>query len=273
MAHHLSSSFAVRLRDLLATLESSALLGAAETRMRGLGEQLQFACLCVPCHEALVALELTSMGRLQVPGVASADEWRPAQLEFPPSGTPFAFLLGGGSGYSAELEPDDSMLELLQPILQSSPRHAIFVPIRVGAAAIGGAALFSEEHFSDAQLLAAERLAEVLALTMESFRTERVLLQLFATMLPELCAADATTSFVAGLEQHIHGLRLTPEYRRRLELAETIGRIAAAGPAETRLATAILDSVEGYLKQLGAAADPDDEDSEILPAVDDELYG
>ena len=76
------SAFAVRLRDLLATLESTALLSVAEGRMRGLGEQLQFACMALPCDEALVALELGGLGRLRVPGVANADEWRATEHEF-----------------------------------------------------------------------------------------------------------------------------------------------------------------------------------------------
>src|ERR1700709_2317089 len=95
--------FASRLRDLLSTLEASALLGVATGRVRGLGEQLRFACLATPCDEALVALELESFGRLRVPVVADADEARVVELDFLPAGTPFAYLLGGGSGHAAEL--------------------------------------------------------------------------------------------------------------------------------------------------------------------------
>lgn len=253
-----SSAFAVRLRDLLSTLESTAVLGASEARMRGLGEQLQFACLAMPCSEALVALEVARLGRLRVPGVASADGWRTTELEFLPSGTPFAYLLGGGGGYSAELEPGDGLLEVLGSALTSEPRECIFVPVRVGGGVIGGAALLR-----DAELLAtldaatkerslgmAERLAEVLALTLESFRTERVLLQLFAQLLPELCTSDAPTSFARSLEQFLHELRLDPSYRRRLELAELVGRIAGQGEAETGLVGDVLARVDRYLREL-----------------------
>ena len=134
----LASAFAVRLRDLLSALEASALVSASETRLRGLGEQLRFACMALPCDEALVALELGSLGRLEVPGVASADEWRAQRHDFMPSGTPFAYLLGGGSGYLAEVEEGDAMLEMLRPVLTTEPRQAIFVPLRVGASIMGG---------------------------------------------------------------------------------------------------------------------------------------
>lgn len=255
MSHKLISSFAVRLRDVLATLESSALIGAAEARVRGLAEQLQFACLALPCAEALAALELARLGRLRVPGVASADGWRASELEFPPSGTPFAYLLGGGTGYSAELTPDDPMLSLLAPVLQSQPTHALFVPVRVGTSVMGGVALLFEDNPSEEQLTMAERLSEVLALTLEAYRTERVLLALFAAVLPDLCSPDAPTGFTAGLEKYIHRLRITPEYRRRIELAEVVGRIAANGPAETRLVGDILGRVDGYVKELGTLGD------------------
>jgi hypothetical protein len=253
-----SPAFAVRLRDLLATLESAALLGAAEIRLRGLGEQLQFACLALPCTEALVALEIARLGRLTVPGVASADGWRPTELDFMPSGTPFAYLLGGGGGYAAEIAAGDPMLEVLQPVLGCEPRQCIFVPIRVGAGIVGGAALLRDEAAvatagEDAEgrtLGMAERLAEVLALTIESFRTERVLLQLFAQMLPDLCAADAPTGFLPALDKHIHSLRIDPSYQRRMQLAQVVGRIAAQGEAETRLVTDLLERMARYMHEL-----------------------
>jgi hypothetical protein len=254
-----SPAFAVRLRDLLATLESAALLGAAEIRLRGLGEQLQFACLALPCTEALVALEIARLGRLTVPGVASADGWRATNLDFMPSGTPFAYLLGGGGGYSAEITTGDPMLEVLQPVLEHEPRQCIFVPIRVGASIVGGAALLRDEAAVAAlgeaaegsSLAMAERLAEVLALTIESFRTERVLLQLFAQVLPDLCAADAPTRFLAELDHHIHELRIDPTYQRRMRLAQVVGSIAAQGEAETQLVSDILERVARYMRELG----------------------
>jgi hypothetical protein len=96
----------------------------------------------------------------------------------------------------------------------------------------------------------AERLAEVLALTIESFRTERVLLQLFAQMLPDLCAADAPTGFLAELDHHIHELRIDPTYQRRMKLARVVGKIAAQGEAETQLVSDILERVARYMHEL-----------------------
>ena len=102
----------MRLRDLLSTLESAALVGSSESRLRGLGEQLQFACMALPCDEALVAVELHHLGILSVPGVADAAGWRTSDLEFPPSGTPFAFLLGGG------FQPSGDLSHLILPVLK-----------------------------------------------------------------------------------------------------------------------------------------------------------
>ncbi|MCC6525348.1 MAG: hypothetical protein IT373_22030 [Polyangiaceae bacterium] len=264
-------SFSVRLQDLLSTLEGAALIGAARMRLRGLGEQLQFACLAMPCDQALVALELERLGRLQVPGVASADGWRTTDLEFLPSGTPFAYLLGGGSGYAAELAPGDPMLEVLAPVLDSAPRHALLVPIRVGASVVGGAALLSADaHMGDRELALGERLASVLALTLEAYRTERVLYQLFARALPDLCGDDALTGFPAALERHLHSLRLTPEYRRRLDLARSVARLAASGTAETRLATDILGRVEAYVGELERGEETDEEAAADAAGGEDE---
>jgi len=253
-----NAAFTVRLRDLLATLESAALIGAAENRLRGLGEQLQFACMALPCSEALVALEVAELGRLQVPGVASADGWRPTELEFLPSGTPFAYLLGGGGGYGAQVAAGDELLDAIRPVLESQPQHAIFVPIRVGGGVVGGAALLTEaellgamsEGRVDDTLGMAERLAEVLSLTLESYRTERVLLQVFSQLLPDLCAPDAPTGFGPALESYLHDLRLAPEYRRRLILAQTIGEIAAYGESETELAVDLLRRFQRYIADL-----------------------
>jgi hypothetical protein len=271
MAQGLVSSFAVRLRDLLSTLEATTILGAAEIRMRGLGEQLQFACLALPCDQALVALELASLGRLTVPGVASADSWHPTELEFLPSGTPFAYLLGGGSGYGAELEEDDEMVQTLAPVLSIQPRHALFVPVRAGGTVVGGAALLSEEApLGDAALTMAERLGEVLSLTIEAHRSERVLLQLFATVLPDLCGSDPPTDFPEALARHVHQLRMAPEYRFRLELAESIGKLAAHGEAEARLARDLVSRVERYLADLTHSRGGEDGESD--PLLSDELY-
>ncbi|MGK3987452.1 hypothetical protein WME99_30710 [Sorangium sp. So ce136] len=257
--------FTARLRDLLSTVESAALLGAVEARVRGLGEHLRFACLAVPCAEALVALEMEALGRLTVPVVADAGGFRASGAEFPPSGTPFAYLLGGGGGHAVALSDGEPMIAPLRPLLGAAPAAAIFVPIRVGAATVGGAALFSRDApLGGRELDLAERLAEVLALTVESFRTERVVFELFARAMPDLLApapgqaaagagqpepegaAAPPTSLRAALERHIHALRLTPEYRRRLELAAVVGRLAERGEAEARLALDLLARIDAY---------------------------
>ncbi|WP_437573783.1 hypothetical protein [Sorangium sp. So ce887] len=260
--------FTARLRDLLATVESAALLGAVEARVRGLGEHLRFACLAVPCSEALVAVEMEVLGRLTVPVVADAAGFRAPGAELPPSGTPFAFLLGGGGGHAVGLSDGDPMIAPLRPLLAAAPAAAIFVPIRVGAATVGGAALFSHDApLGGRELDMAERLAEVLALTVESFRTERVVFELFARAMPDLLAqapgqsaqegaAPPPTSLRAALERHIHALRLTPEYRRRLELAAVVGRLAEHGEAEARLALDLLARIDAYARGAGGAQGP-----------------
>jgi GAF domain-containing protein len=270
--------FTARLRDLLATVEASALLGAVETRVRGLGEHLRFACLAIPCSEALVAIEIEALGRLTVPVVADASGHRASGAAFPPSGTPFAYLLGGGGGHAVELSAADPMLAPLAPLLAAPPRAAVFVPLRVGAATVGGAALFSHERpLGGRELDMAERLAEVLALTVESFRTERVVFELFARALPDLLAGGSgapegagderrgaveasapPTSLRAALERHIHALRLTPEYRRRLELAAVVGRLADRGEAEARLAVDLLARLDVYACGGAEPAPPSD---------------
>jgi hypothetical protein len=257
MSLALVSSFAVRLRDVLSTLEAAALVDAAERRVRGLGEQLMFACLALPCEQALVALELEHLGRLSVPGVASADGWRPAEIELVPSGTPLAYLLGGGSGFVAEIEPDDALLEALRPVLGSEPRQAVLVPLHAGSNVIGALALLrSERTLGDRELAMAEHLGEVLALTVEAFHSERALLELFAAVLPELCAADAPTHFSDRLAHYLHNLRLGPEYRRRIELALAVGRIAGQGAAEAELTADLLSRIARYVTALGRGREP-----------------
>ncbi|MDC0677342.1 hypothetical protein [Sorangium atrum] len=275
--------FTARLRDLLSTVESAALLGAVEARVRGLGEHLRFACLAMPCSEALVALEMETLGRLTVPVVADAVGFRAPGAELPPSGTPFAYLLGGGGGHAVELSDGDPMIAPLRPLLGAAPTSAIFVPIRVGDAIVGGAALLSHgAPLGGRELDMAERLAEVLALTVESFRTERVVFELFARAMPDLLAqapgqpaagpgrreasgaeppipegaAPPPTSLRAALERHIHALRLTPEYRRRLELAAVVGRLAERGEAEARLALDLLARIDAYASGAGDAGPP-----------------
>ncbi len=252
------SVFASRLRDLLSTIESTALLSEAQARVRGLGEHLRFACLSLPCSEALVALELSALGRLSVPVVAGADAYRVTDVHFQPAGTPFAYLLSGGGGYAAELAPDDLMLEMLLPALSAPPKHGIFVPIRVGDTTVGGAALLShDEPFPEKTLDMAERLAEVLGLTVESFRTERVLFEMFARALPDLLADGALTSLRPSLQRFVHTLRVTPAYQRRLSLALALAKVADKGDAETELAVDILNRIADYAKRFEGDANAD----------------
>jgi len=267
----LISSFAVRLRDLLSTLESTALLGAADVRLRGLGEHLQFACLAIPCDEAFVALEVAALGRLSVPGVATPEDWRDCELQFLPSGTSFAYLLGGGAAFSAQLEAEDDMLSTFAPILATSPRHALFAPIRVGGEVLGGVALLrSTEPYGDQAIAMAERLAGVLSLTLETHRTERVLMQLFATALPDLVAGP--TDFAEGLSRYVHRLRVSPVYRQRLALADAVGRVATQGSAETELALGILDQIGRYVDDLAGESPVAGDDEAPSFAADEDLY-
>jgi hypothetical protein len=99
----------------------------------------------------------------------------------------------------------------------------------------------------------AERLGEVLSLTVESFRTERVVFSLFARALPDVLGPDASTPLSLALERHIRDLRLLPSYRRRLALALAVGRVADHGENEAALATAMLDRIEVYARSLGGA--------------------
>lgn len=248
--------FSSRLRDLLGTLESAALVGQSEVRIRGLGEHLRFACLAMPCKEALVALEVEALGRLSVPIVASPDGYRRTDLDFLPSGTPFAYLLSGGSAHAAELREDDEMIAALREVLTTNPVTGIFVPIRIGESTVGGAALFFEEEpaSTDKLLEMAERLAEVLALTVESFRTEQMIFSLFARALPDLLDANAETSLREALAKYVHALRLAPAYKERLALALAVGRLCDRGPAEARLCRDVLSQIDHYAAAMGGVA-------------------
>jgi len=248
------AAFEARLRDLLSTLESAALVGASEGRIRGLGEHLRFACLAIPASEALVALEHEALGRLHVPVVAEVAGFRSTSLDFMPSGTPFSYLLAGGGGHAARLGPDDPMIAPLRPLLARAPVSGIFLPIRVNESVIGGVALFAHETpFSDLQLEMGERLSEVLALTVESFRTERILFELFARALPDVLS-NLPTSFAASLARYIHGMRLPPVYRRRLTLAAAVARVADRGEAEGALVIDLLDRIDQYARTLTGMA-------------------
>jgi hypothetical protein len=247
--------FTARLRDLLSTLESAALLGVAEERVRGLGEHLRFACLAIPCAEALVALEVASLGRLSVPVVADAHGHRTTDLTLWPTGTPFAFLLAGGGGHAVDLAPGDPMVAALRPALSATPTSAVFVPVRAGTTVIGGAALFAHEgRLGDRELDMAERLAGVLSLTLEAFRTERAMYELFARALPDLLGPEAQTSLPEALARHLDAVRAEPAYRRRLALAAAVGRVADHGPAEAELAAEVLDRIDAYARRLSGTS-------------------
>ena len=244
------AAFEARLRDLLSTLEASALVGAAEGRIRGLGEHLRFACMALPASEALVALEQSALGRMHVPVIADAGGYRTSSLEFLPSGTPFSYLLAGGSGHAARLGEDDPMIAPLRPALSATPVSGMFLPLRVNESVIGGVALFAHgEPFTDAHLEMGERLGEVLALTVESFRTARIVFELFARALPDVLRG-MPTSFAASLSRYVHAMRLEPAYRRRLSLASAVARVADRGEAEAELVIDLLERIDRYAKTL-----------------------
>ncbi len=243
-------AFSARLADLLATLETSALLGAAEGRVRGLGEHLRFACMAMPCADALVALEIEALGRLLVPAVATREGYVHSDLSFAASGSLFAHLLAGGGGHALSLEAHDPLLAPFAAALSSPPASAVVVPIRSGDLVLGGAAFFSAEpSMPEAHLEMAERLGEVLSLTVESFRTERLLYQLFARALPSLLGEEGSTHLGERLAEHIHDLRVDPVYRRRLELALEVGRLAEVGAAEAELAGQLVRQIARYAGQ------------------------
>ena len=197
-------AFSSRLQDLLGTLESGAIISLARSRVRGLGEQLRFACLALGCTEALVALEMTAMDRLVIPAVADANGFREVHHELLPDGTPIAYLLAGGAGHSVEILEEDAAVKPLVPVLAHTPKGAIFSPIRLGERFVGAVVLLSSEGpMSESQLEMSERLTEVLALTAESFFTERALFELFALALPDLLGPGAPTSLPRALEDHI----------------------------------------------------------------------
>lgn len=245
-----SSAFVARLRDLLATIESAALVSNVETRVRGLREQLQFACIAMPCDEALVAIERVEFGRLHVPVVARAHDWSHPEADFLAPGTPFAQLLAGGVAFAQSLDEEDRSIEPLRPLLRSRPSWASFAPLRLGGVVAGGVACLREGPMSDRDLSLTEHLGSVLSLTIESFRTERVLFELFARALPDVLEPELGTSLASSLEVAIRALRTQPEYVRRLKLASLCGVVAARGPEEATLVQDVLERFERYFRLL-----------------------
>ncbi len=245
------AAFSARLADLLGTLESGAIISLARSRVRGLGEQLRFACLALGCTEAFVALEMTAMDRLTIPAVADGSSFREVHHELIADGTPIAYLLAGGATHSVELHDEDSAIKPFAAILAHPAKGAIFAPLRLADRFAGAAVLLSSEGpLTDAQLEMSERLAEVLALTVESFFTERALFELFALALPDLLGPRAPTSLPRALEDHIRALRIAPAYRRRLALATSVGRLAGRTDAEADLASSVIAAFDAYLTTL-----------------------
>lgn len=251
-----AGAFSERLFDLLSTLESGAVIGLAQSRVRGLGQQLAFACSALGCSEALALLETDAMGRLVLPVVASPGGFRESGVEVLPEGTPIAHTLAGGGAQALSVEPDDSSLGPLLELLDVPPTSVLFAPIRLGDRIVGALALFEAEgaSFDDAKIELAERLAEVVALTVEAFFTERMLFELFAQALPDLLGPTAATSLPKALERHIHRMHVAPEYRSRLALALAVGRVASRTDAEARLARRVLDAFEKYMIALEGGA-------------------
>jgi hypothetical protein len=180
----------------------------------------------------------------------------------------------GGAAFAAQLDDDDDMLAMVAPVLSTRPRHALFVPVRMGQEVLGGAALLreSEKPYGDHEIAMAERLAGVLSLTLETHRTERVLMQLFASALPDLVGGEVPTDFTEGLSRYLHRLRVSPTYRQRLALADAVGKVAGQGAAETELALGLLQKIQAYVSDLSGDAEAAHDDEAPDFADDDDLY-
>ncbi|MFO0554084.1 MAG: hypothetical protein U0271_37230 [Polyangiaceae bacterium] len=240
-----------RLFDLLSTLEASAVIGLAKSRVRGLGEQLAFACLALGASEAFAALETTATTHLTVPVVANPTGHREAGAELPFEGTLLSHVLGGGGTYALSLDAGDELVAPIRPLLEADPVAALVVPVSLGDRVVGATALFSyEAPFGDDKIEMAERFGGVVALTAEAFFTERMLFELFALALPDVLGKDAATSLPTKLLTYLRTMRVAPAYRARLELALAVGRITSRTALEAKLATRVLDAFEGYLAAL-----------------------
>lgn len=250
-AASLDAAFAARLFDLLSTVEASAVIGLAKSRVRGLGEQLAFACSALRASEAVAALETSATTHLAVPVVASPSGHREVSLELPFEGTVLSHVLGGGSTYALTLEPSDELVAPLRPLLEAEPVAALVVPIRLGDRTVGGVAFLSHEGpFAEEAVEMAERFSEVVGLTAEAFFTERMLFELFASCLPELLGKDAATALPDKVMAFLRSVRVSPVYQTRLALALSIGRLTSRSATEARLATRVLDAFEGYVTAL-----------------------
>ncbi len=248
-----SAAFVSRLRDLLSTVEATSVLSSADVRMRGLREQLEFACVAVPCEQALVALEVTSFGRLAILATSTQAGSADADLEFVATGTPLAHVLAGGDAIGMSLEPGDALLDFARPLITVDARSAIVAPLRLGRSPVGGVILLRAAESGDREVRLAQHLGEVLSLTVESFRTERVLLELFARALPDVLAPDLPSTFGARLEAMLDELRFDPAYHRRVRMAVVCGKIAARGEADASLVEGVLDRFEEHFRALERA--------------------
>ena len=95
----------------------------------------------------------------------------------------------------------------------------------------------------DKQLVATPG-GEALLQVLPGSAAERVVFELFARALPDLLGPESSTSLPVALERHIRSLRLLPTYRRRLELAMAVGRVADHGEAEATLAESLLPATD-----------------------------
>jgi hypothetical protein len=248
-------AFAARLFDLLSTLEASVVIGLAKSRVRGLGEQLAFACTALGASEAVAGLESTATTHLAVPVVANRTGHREISGELPFDGTVLSHVLTGGSTYAVSLEPGDESVHAFEGWLEETPVAVLAVPIRVGDRVVGGAAFFSgSSAFGQEAIEMGERLSEVLGLTAEAFFTERMLFELFARSLPDLLGTTAATSLPEKLLAHLRAMRVSDAYRQRVELAASVGKLTSRTAHEANHAGAVLRSFEAYVAALEGSA-------------------
>ncbi len=244
------TAFNARLYDLLSTLEASAVIGLAKSRVRGLGEQLAFACTALGATEGLAALEASATTHLWVPTVADRSGHQEVNGDVPFEGTILSHVLSGGSTYAVSVEPDDESIRPFQAWLKGTVTSALALPIRVSDRVVGGAVFFGEEPFAEDKIEMGERLSEVLGLTAEAFFTERMLFELFASALPDLLGKDAATNLSESLLKHVRSMRLGDTYRQRVKLATMIGKLSSRTALESRLCEQVLGVFEGYVRAL-----------------------
>ena len=114
---NVETAFAARLFDLLSTVEATAVIGLAKSRVRGLGEQLAFACSAMGASEAIAALETSATTHLWVPVVASPSGHREVTIELPFEG-PVRIL----HGMQDDLVPWQHGVKLMETLTSPSAR-------------------------------------------------------------------------------------------------------------------------------------------------------